>query len=308
LVRLPPTATFAVAAAAAALACAGPAAATFGGEPQKVAYETYEDGSTVYTVRPTGDGHRRVLRDASMPAWSRDGRKIAFIRNNDVWRASADGSRQRRVVDAMRLDGVANHPSWSPGGRRIAFQLQTEEEVGEEDLVIRNFVNTVRADGSGRRSLRPGSAPAWSPAGGRIAFTTADGIATIRPSGRGYRDLARTGDGFDSALDFSPDGRRLAFIHYGLASNDDISVRTLDLRTARAAVVPSEGIGVPGDVAWTPGGRRLAYLRQPDAPASRPSPPTEMHTIAPDGSRPRHLFTFKPGLWASAFSWQARPR
>jgi len=54
----------------------------------------------------------------SDPQWSPDGRRIAYLRDEEVWVIEADGSRLTRVV--AKPDG-GRQARWSPDGRRLAF-------------------------------------------------------------------------------------------------------------------------------------------------------------------------------------------
>src|SRR5207237_903089 len=84
-----------------------------------------DDLSSIYTARPAA----RLLSDGLdiSPAWSPDGKTIAFSRLADpslpieeatLYRADADGS-QLRALGPEPVRGVS--PAWSPDGRRIAF-------------------------------------------------------------------------------------------------------------------------------------------------------------------------------------------
>jgi dipeptidyl aminopeptidase/acylaminoacyl peptidase len=79
------------------------------------------------------------------PAWSPDGRKIAFVRDffparrTELYVMNADGSGQRRL--ACMASGPA---AWSPDGRKLAF-------VGIGGRTFKIYV--LNADGSGRRGL-----------------------------------------------------------------------------------------------------------------------------------------------------------
>ena len=117
-----------------------------------------------------GSGVTRLIdhdADDLTPAWSPDGRRIAF----------ASGGRARLDIYVMDASGFTRltdndggTPAWSPDGRRIAF---TSDRDGNPEIYVMN------ADGSGVTRLTYNDArdlflndsfPAWSPDGRRIAF------------------------------------------------------------------------------------------------------------------------------------------
>src|SRR5206468_2344153 len=76
--------------------------------------------SRIFTMKPNGS-NPTALTDATgnqFPAWSRDGKKIAFtsVRTGifQVWSMDADGSNQIQLTNQQY--GVVL-PSWSPDGR-----------------------------------------------------------------------------------------------------------------------------------------------------------------------------------------------
>ena len=97
---------------------------------------------------PAVERPRRVTRDPGQqlhPAWSADGRRIAFAEQHRsgnwvIYSIDADGSGRRQVTDER---DSSQDPSWSPDGNRIAFVAQTE---GQESVAV------IDADGTGRRS------------------------------------------------------------------------------------------------------------------------------------------------------------
>ena len=122
----------------------------------------------------------------------------------------------------------------------------------------------MRVDGRGLRQLTRGafdSAPTWS-VRGVIAFArqTPDGdatgdIYTVRPDGSGIRRITRNGETDPHAKqpDFSPDGRRLAFVRdTGSVSN----IYVMSARGGRARRLTRDGFS--GHPAWSPDGRFLA--------------------------------------------------
>ena len=89
----------------------------------------------LFVMDADGSGARRVTDeevDETEPAWSPDGRWIAYVRESARARASAssgscgpDGSQRRRLT---KLGGVAQGPAWSPDGRRIAFSANVDDK------------------------------------------------------------------------------------------------------------------------------------------------------------------------------------
>ena len=104
-------------------------------------YVASVDGSGVrnLTPKPVGAAY-------AAPAWSPDGRKIAFTSerdgNSEIYLMNADGSGQRSLTLNLAYDG---DPAWSPDGQKITF-------VSNRDG--RYAVYVMNADGSGQRSLR----------------------------------------------------------------------------------------------------------------------------------------------------------
>jgi len=91
------------------------------------------------------------------PAWSPDGRRIAFAAerdgNTDIYTMNTDGTDERRLTTDPGLD---DDPEWSPDGRRIAF---TSEMDGNTDIWV------MDADGSNKERLTSDPAidldPSW---------------------------------------------------------------------------------------------------------------------------------------------------
>ncbi len=199
--------------------------------------------SDIFSVRPNGSGLKRLTFTGAgwYPAWSPDGRRIAFTgRDNAIWIMRADGSRPRQVTHPGTADQA---PCWSPNGVWIAFD---RFKAATPPTVI--FV--VRTDGSDLRRLRGGLDPAWSPDGRLIAFTGTDGIWVMRPNGRGARRVL-SGDASQPA--WSPNGARLAFtweLDIWLVKADGTGLRHL-----------ATGKAVDQTPAWSPDGRRIAFSR-----------------------------------------------
>jgi Tol biopolymer transport system component len=85
------------------------------------------------------------------PAWSPDGRRIAYVKDGAIHVMRADGSADRPLTRG-RKDAA---PAWSPDGTRLSF-------VRDGNLHL------VRADGAGSACVRTGmlltSGARWQPA------------------------------------------------------------------------------------------------------------------------------------------------
>ena len=101
------------------------------------------------------------------PAWSPDGKQIAFASNRDgtdfkLWVMHADGSHLRQLTSAGFSADV--FPSWSPDGKLIAFQRRSGNLYR---------VGLLPAAGGAPAFFEfegDAYAPAWSPDGKSIAF------------------------------------------------------------------------------------------------------------------------------------------
>jgi Tol biopolymer transport system component len=128
------------------------------------------------------------------PAFSPDGRTIAFARGGDIYSIRPDGSGQRQLSSGPEIDSV---PKVSPNGKYVVFERRATAD-GASSLY------TVGAMGGGLRALTSGGndrEAAFAPDGKAIVFVRStaagtevnDDVYSIKPTGSGLARLTRTG-------------------------------------------------------------------------------------------------------------------
>jgi hypothetical protein len=192
--------------------------------------------------------------------WAPDGRRLAFSATTITTRSGYNGvhvidtvtGRDRRIgsTDGFDLD-------WSPDGSRLAYV-----EFGLSSFPRpHGSIYVMKADGSGRRLLRTGTAysdssPSWSPTGTRIAYSTRrNGRSSVYVIGLdgSHRRLLVTRA---SAPAWSPSGARIAY-RAGCGGVKLVTPAGKDV-TPPGRPVRCRAIGVLGVPIWSPDGRKIA--------------------------------------------------
>jgi Tol biopolymer transport system component len=150
-----------------------PSAPAWSADGQAIAFSDScgPSGSTprIDVVAADGTGLATIATNASGPAFSPNGQKIAFDRNGAIWTMNADGSGQAQLTQppGFSEDGA---PNWAPDGSKLVFSSDRHcsTSCAQIDLY------TVNADGSNVTRLRTGLTaalgPAWSPDGTAVVF------------------------------------------------------------------------------------------------------------------------------------------
>jgi len=159
-------------------------------------------------------------KSVSDPQWSPDGRRLAYVRDDEIWVVETDGSRLTLVIGAP---GKGTNPRWSPDGRRLAFLSRR-----------RGWAQVWLIDAPVPRRGRPASEP--------------------RPP----RATALTEPGIDiDGFEWAPDGNRLAVMaHRGAEPIEASQIAIVDVADGSTRVVAGE-TSVDSGVAWLSDGSLL---------------------------------------------------
>jgi Tol biopolymer transport system component len=209
-------------------------------------------GSDVIFVKDDADGRPQLFRmgadgsdltkitpdpewalEADDPAWSADGRWIAYSgvtpsEHREIIAARPSGYHPPRAgLSWGRLDARA--PSWSSDGSKIAFVAQGGIWILPIDYYNSNDSITARRQ---RLIVSAGTSPAWSPIGDQIAFTSSQGsgrrLAIANADGTHVREITDTTSDHPT---WSPDGGTIAYDVW--SSDGHVAVWLADLRTGQ---------------------------------------------------------------------------
>jgi FHA domain/WD40-like Beta Propeller Repeat len=212
-----------------------------------VAYAAWEadDHPNTYLLNADGSGKQLLVEGASEPAFSPDGKQLAYF----SWRDDALGLRIRNMGTgedrALTNSDQDYWPSWSPDGNRLVYYNSPDN------------LQVINADGTDARGIGQGEFPAWSPKGDRIAYkgcvASGCGIILINPDGS--NPLQITTNPNDGQPAWSPDGRSLAFVS-NRDGNWEIYAVNADGSWLRRITDDIHTDGLP---AWASDGMRIAF-------------------------------------------------
>jgi TolB protein len=278
-----------------------PRAAAFNGGNGKIAFVRFQSAGSIYSGAPDGSQVRRLVRDGIDPAWSPDGRHLAyglpsFFPHSQIVISDPNGRHRRQLTHGVASG--AYEPSWSPDGKRIVFARD-------------GSLFSIRTDGKGLRRLfkspplqfgrQVAIEPAWSPDGRTIAFSSQAPDAGL-PSGSGAFDIwtmpagggsptmlthSQPGDAYFAPA-WSPDGRELAFENSVIPADgaSPVAGRQYGIYVINADGTGQHLVALYGTApAWSPDGRLIAF-QMPEGIFVMNADGSGAHLVAAHGEDP----------------------
>jgi dipeptidyl aminopeptidase/acylaminoacyl peptidase len=221
--------------------------------------EGFWDGrwKQVVVISADGGDTRPVTHeecDHTNPAWSPDGKSIAYAANpdpdadltnvTDIWVVAATGGTAPRRV--TRSIGPAGQPAWSPDGTRIAYvghdnvcRQATNSQVwvvpaagGDPVCLTGSFDRSVGHHVISDSRAHPGAGGlTWTPDGERIFFMYADGASTrigsVAAAGSAVRQETE-GDHELIGCSLDRGARRIVCVESDALTPGEVAIRDLE--------------------------------------------------------------------------------
>lgn len=256
----------------------------FGEKPlftSKIVFVSDRDGNDeLYMMDYDGQNQTRLTFNRTrdyMPAWSADGRKIAYTSYAEM----RVGLYLLDIYEGNRTEVISEGtnfaPAFSPDGKKLAFCSTAQD--GNSEIYV------ATSEGKDIKRLTFNSAidtaPSWSPTNREIAFTSDRGgtpqIYIMDAEGSNVRRVS-FGGSYHDAPAWSPTGDRIAYVS---RVDQIVDIFVLNLRTSQITKL-TESNANNESPSWSPGGRHLVFSSNLDGT-------TQTYTIDYDGLNIKRL-------------------
>jgi hypothetical protein len=214
------------------------------------------DGSTIVALDPGATEELTLIQhpfseypSVGQPAWSPDGKKVAFIGSNvssrdDIFVLDVSSANITQVTNGP---GSNRQPSWSPDGKSLAFTRVDGPRSNIFTIDLETLKQTRLPDPEWAEH------PDWSPDGRLIVFQRKlnDHIRQVVVMNADGSNPTYRCDGSDPS--WSPDGELIAFV---MRRDESRDLLVLSPHEGEAKLVEKNDVYNP---VWSPDGTKLLY-------------------------------------------------
>ncbi len=217
------------------------------------------DGTKRYALQVAdADGYNpKVLLESGepllSPAWSPDGRQIAYVsfegKNSAIYIQDVQTGKRQMVASNQ---GINSAPSWSPDGKRLALTLSKD---GNPEIYILHLATKSLTRITNNAAID--TEPSWSSNGKRLAFTSDRGgspqIYEVSVNDGRTKRVSFNG-AYNAGPVYSPDDSSIAVVH---GNSGVYKIGLLDLSSGQVTTLTDSRMDE--SPSFSPNGHMIIY-------------------------------------------------